>query len=175
MKKLTIASAILTVLAAPAALANQGGGTIQFKGAIVDGACSIEGQNSAQTVNLGQISATALESGNANQRTNFDIKLVGCDTTTAKAATVTFTGPMVSGKKDQLALNSATAKGAAISLFADNDTSKPIELGTPVSFSPLQEGNNTLSFSAQVVKVSDAAKVTAGAFEATAQFTMNYQ
>lgn len=75
------------------------GGTVEFKGSVVDAACAVTADTSNQIVNMGQVRLAALTGKDsvANQKTPFSIKLADCDTTVASQASVTFDGNAAAG------------------------------------------------------------------------------
>ncbi|MBE4913768.1 type 1 fimbrial protein [Enterobacter cloacae complex sp. P6RS] len=153
---------------------DQGHGTVTFVGSIIDAPCSISPDSIDQTVKLGEISNVAL---NANGNTGssiprpFEIKLENCDTTTQKTVTATFTGAEDSAVANHLGIT-GTASGAGIVLT--DGSGKPIELGKPTDAHMLQDGNNTLMFSAYL-QGDGASAVVPGDFSAIADFTLAYQ
>ena len=76
------------------------GGTVEFKGSVVDAACAVTADTSNQIVNMGQVRLAALTGKDsvANQKTPFSIKLADCDTTVASQASVTFDGNAAAGE-----------------------------------------------------------------------------
>lgn len=181
MKKLTIATAIFAALTGSAFAANEvskptqgGGGTINFKGQIVDAPCTLSAETANQNVNLGAISITALNAGTSTQITPFTIKLEDCEADTKKKASITFTGDLTNGSADYLALQNTKAKGAGIKLTTASGA--PITLNKAVSMGDITQSAQTMTFGAEVVKTATGANaVVPGDFTATAAFTMTYQ
>lgn len=174
-KKLALASVMGLVLASGAAnAADQGHGKIYFTGSIIDTPCSISPESDDQTVDLGQVSNAALEA-NSNSGTsvprNFEIKLENCTLGTIKSVTTTFTGS-AGVVADSLGIT-GTAKGASI-VLTDGD-SKQIKLDTATDAHMLQEGDNTLLFSAYLQGNGASATIVPGDFTAVADFTLAYQ
>lgn len=173
-KKVALASVMGLVLAASAQAADQGHGKVTFTGSIIDAPCSISPDSIDQTVNLGQVSNVALKA-NSNTGTsvprNFEIKLENCDTTTLKSVKTTFTG--AEGATEGSLGITGTAKGASIILT--NGDGKQLKLGEASEAHKLQNGNNTLLFSAYLQGDGATATVTPGDFSAVADFTLAYQ
>lgn len=174
-KKAALASVMGMMLVAGAANAkDQGHGKVTFTGSIIDAPCSINPDSIDQTVNLGQISNVALQA-NSNSGTsvprNFEIKLEGCDTATLKSVKTTFTG--AEGATDGSLGITGTAKGASIILT--NGDGAQIKMGEASAARALQDGNNTLLFSAYLKGDGASATVTPGDFTAVADFTLAYQ
>ncbi|HBI10838.1 MAG TPA: fimbria A protein [Franconibacter pulveris] len=173
-KKVALASVMGLFLAASAQAADQGHGKVTFTGSIIDAPCSISPDSIDQTVNLGQVSNVALKA-NSNTGTsvprNFEIKLENCDTTTLKSVKTTFTG--AEGATAGSLGITGTAKGASIILT--NGDGKQLKLGEASDAHKLQNGNNTLLFSAYLQGDGATATVTPGDFSAVADFTLAYQ
>lgn len=170
--KAIIAAAIISLFnVASASAADQGHGTVTFSGAIIDSPCSISPDSVDQTVDLGQISNVAL-AANEGLGTSiprpFQIELEQCSTETAGEVTATFTGP--SGVHG-LGIT-GTAKGASIVLT--DGTGKAIVLGEPTQAQVLQDGYNTLSFSAYLQGDGVAADILPGEFQSIANFSLAY-
>ncbi|MDV7022865.1 fimbrial protein [Atlantibacter subterranea] len=173
--KVVLASVMGVILAAGAANAkDEGHGKVTFTGSIIDAPCSINPNSVDQTVDLGQISNVALaannKSGTSTPR-NFEIDLENCDTSTLSKVTTTFTGA-AGVVTDSLGIT-GTAKGASIILT--DGGSNQIKLGTPTAPQLLQDGDNTLLFSAYLQGNGASATIVPGDFTAVADFTLSYQ
>lgn len=174
-KKVALASVMGLILASGAAnAADQGHGKVTFTGSIIEAPCSIAPESIDQTVNMGQISSAALQAnGNTGTSTprNFVIKLENCAEVTSKSVISTFTG--ASGATEGSLGITGTAKGASIILT--NGDGKQIKLGKAADAHMLQDGSNTLLYSAYLQGDGQAATVTPGDFTAIADFTLAYQ
>lgn len=174
-KKVALASVMGLVLTAGAAnAADQGHGKVTFTGSIIDAPCSINPDSVDQTINLGQISNVALKANNNTGTSiprNFEIKLENCDTATSGSVKTTFNG--AAGATDGSLGITGTAKGASIILT--NGDGSQIKLGEASAARTLQNGNNTLLFSAYLKGDGASATVTPGDFTAVADFTLAYQ
>lgn len=179
MKKIAVAIAMVSGITAGVAQAatapvSQGSGTINFAGKIIDAPCSITtGDDSTQTVDLGEVSKTALENGQTSTPKTFSIKLEQCDVTTAGLSSVsaTFTGAKDANDASMLGIT-GDAKGAGIVLT--DGASQPIKLGSESSAQTIQNGSNTMTFSAYL-KNDGASAVVPGSFTSTADFTLAYK
>lgn len=148
---------------------DQGSGSVTFKGSIIDAPCSIVG-NKDQTVEMGQISNSALANGGTSVPADFKIELANCNLADKyKTVSVTFTG---SEGKIENSLGMSKATGASI--IMQDGASNKIKLGTPTALQTLANGSNTLSFSAYV-QGNPGETVQLGQFESTASFTLAYQ
>lgn len=163
------------------AATNQGNGTVEFFGAIIDAPCSIKPESVDQTVEMGQVANATLMEYGAGSPQNFQIKLVGCAISTASSVEVTFKGNTLgfsprgadSGNGDtHLLLNSATAKGAGIKIRNMNN-GEDVRFGVPTKFTGLLDGSNELRFNATLERISDS--VEPGEFTAMADFVLAYK
>lgn len=150
---------------------NGGQGVVNFKGSIVDAPCSISGDSTEQTVDLGAVSSASLQNGGTSTPRTFDIKLQDCSVATQKTVTTTFTGTASKTNPDNLGIV-GRASGASIAITDAAGT--PIKLGTASSAHKLGEGNNTLRFAA-FLQGDGSSSITAGDFTSVADFTLNYQ
>ncbi|AXK22111.1 Fimbria A protein precursor [Serratia marcescens] len=178
LNKIMMAAVLAFGVTSVAHAADQGHGTVTFKGSIIDAPCSITPETVDQTVNLGQVSNVALKDGGQSTPKNFQVKLENCELTDKapgknNAVTITFTGASSVDDTKLLGIT-GTAKGAGIAIT--DGAGKLIELGKASSAQSLGNGSNTLSFAAylQGSKASNAV-VTPGDFQSVADFTLAYQ
>lgn len=151
---------------------DQGHGTVTFTGSIIDAPCSIDPDTIDQTVNLGQISNAALADKGMSTPKHFEIRLEKCNVTTAgKAVTAKFTGAE-GGTPGMLGL-SGTAKGASIAVT--DGSGKVLKLGENTKPQSLQNGNNTLLFTAYLQGDGVKDGIVPGNFKSVANFTLDYQ
>ncbi|HDX4051643.1 TPA: type 1 fimbrial protein [Enterobacter soli] len=180
MKKIAVALAMVSGIstgvaqAATTAPIDQGSGQIQFSGKIIDAPCSINtGDENNQTVDLGEVSKTALENGQTSTPKTFTIKLEQCDVSTSSLTSVSakFTGAKDVNDPTMLGMT-GDAKGAGIVLT--DGAGAPINLGTESSPQTIQDGSNNMTFSAYL-KSDGASAVVPGTFTSTADFTLAYK
>lgn len=175
LNSLVYALGMTMALAGGSAMAaDQGHGTVTFKGAIIDSPCSITPDTIDQTVNMGQVSNKALENGGKSNPRPFYIKLENCDVSalTDKTVQATFSGSTSSANSDHLAIT-GTASGASIALTTEGGND--MKLGQPSPAIQIQDNNNTLSFAAYLQGDNLASGVTPGEFTSVANFTLAYQ
>ncbi|BEM02416.1 fimbrial A protein (plasmid) [Serratia marcescens] len=172
LNKIMLAAAMTLGTISVANAANQGGGSVTFKGSIIDAPCSIEPESLDQTVKLGDIATGQLKNGGKSTPQDILIKLVGCDAETAKTVTTTFSGTESEAAPGLLAMR-GTARGASIAIndidgkvLPLNKASKPqaIDLGQP-----------TLRFSAHLQGNGASAALVPGEFTSVADFKLAYQ
>ncbi|KAA8995379.1 type 1 fimbrial protein subunit FimA [Affinibrenneria salicis] len=156
------------------------GGTVHFKGQIVNAACAVSTNSSDQTVNLGQYrTANFTAVGTYSGKVPFTIKLEDCDPTVSSTAAVAFSGAADGTDNSVLSTSniSGGSAGAAAGVGIEISDSKGAVLApTGAVFSTPQTlitGSNTLNFNARYK--STLAAVTAGEADADATFTMQYE
>lgn len=152
--------------------ANQGSGTVTFKGSIIDAPCSIEPGSNDQTIKLGDIASAQLKNGGKSTPQDILIKLVGCDIGTAKNVTTTFSGTESAQAPGLLAMK-GTARGASIAI---NDIDgKLLPLYKASKGQKIEDGQATLRFTAHLQGDGASSAVTPGEFNSVADFTLAYQ
>ncbi|PIJ49864.1 type-1 fimbrial protein subunit A [Erwinia sp. OLTSP20] len=155
------------------------GGTVHFRGSLVDAACAVSSDSSDQIVTMGQYTLHHFKKiGDKSGSVPFKIKLEDCDSTVASTAAMAFIGQQDSVKKDLLAIdtgsgNTSTATGVAIQILDESSKALTPDGATFSTPHKLIDGMNILSFSAQYVSTS--ATPTAGEANADATFIMQYQ
>ena len=187
MKLSNIASTVIATLAMvagaahaedPATPVTVNGGTVHFKGELVNAACSVNTDSSEQTVNLGQYrTAKFTKVGDTTTNIPFTIELNDCDPLVAKTAAVAFTGQIDATDKTLLAVTSGsndnTAKGVGIEIL---DSKSSVLTPDGATFSAAQnliQGTNTLNFSARYK--ATAATTEPGQANADATFVIKYE
>ena len=102
MKIKTLAIVVLSALSlsSTAALAELpttvNGGTVHFKGEVVNAACAVDAGSVDQTVQLGQVRTASLkQAGATSSAVGFNIQLNDCDTSVATKAAVAFLGTAI--------------------------------------------------------------------------------
>jgi major type 1 subunit fimbrin (pilin) len=154
------------------------GGTVHFKGELVNAACAVSSQSSDQTVKLGQYRTAAFTKvGDTSAQIPFTIVLNDCDTSVSTMASVSFTGQTDLTDPTLLSINSSdnstTATGVGIEIL-DNASKVLKPDGTTFSTAQtLINGTNTLPFTARYK--ATAAVATAGQANADATFVMKYE
>lgn len=170
--KLVLAMGMGVVLVSGAANAANGGqGVVNFKGSIVDAPCSISGDSTEQTVDLGAVSSASLENSGTSTPRTFNINLQDCALSTQKTVTTTFTGTASKANPDNLGI---MGKAAGASILITDGAGTPIKLGTASSAQKLSDGNNTLRFTASL-QGDGSSSITAGDFTSVADFMLSYQ
>ncbi|HDU4322942.1 TPA: type 1 fimbrial major subunit FimA [Klebsiella aerogenes] len=182
MKIKTLAFVVLSglSLSSAAALADTttvNGGTVHFKGEIVNAACAVDAGSIDQTVQLGQVrSAKLATAGSTSSAVGFNIQLNDCDTTVATKAAVAFSGTAVDSKNNTvLALQSSAAGGATnvgVQILDKTGTALGLDGATFSAATTLNDGTNIIPFQARYYATGAA---TAGTANADATFKVQYE
>lgn len=182
MKIKTLAIVVLSALSlsSAAALADTttvNGGTVHFKGEVVNAACAVDAGSIDQTVQLGQVrSAKLATAGSTSSAVGFNIQLDDCDTTVATKASVAFSGTAVNSTNSRvLALqNSAAGSATNVGVQILDSTGTPLALdgATFGAATTLNDGTNVIPFQARYFATGAA---TAGIANADATFKVQYE
>ncbi|MEH0876599.1 type 1 fimbrial major subunit FimA [Pectobacterium cacticida] len=179
MKIKTLAIVVLSALSlSSAALAETvNGGTVHFKGEIVNAACAVDAGSVDQTVQLGQVrSAKLATAGSTSTAVGFNIQLNDCDTTVATKASVAFSGTSIDATNTSvLALQSSAAGGATnvgVQILDSTGTPLVLDGATFSTAATLNDGTNTIPFQARYYAIGAA---TAGTANADATFKVQYE
>ncbi|EFP7189506.1 fimbrial protein [Shigella flexneri] len=182
MKIKTLAIVVLSALSlsSAAALADTttvNGGTIHFKGEVVNAACAVDAGSVDQTVQLGQVRTASLkQAGATSSAVGFNIQLNDCDTTVATKAAVAFLGTAIDATRtDVLALQSSAAGSATnvgVQILDRTGNALTLDGATFSAQTTLNNGTNTIPFQARYYAIGEAPP---GAANADATFKVQYQ
>ncbi|AZC31143.1 fimbrial protein [Pseudomonas chlororaphis] len=173
MKKSLTAVALLTGCAF-AGMANAADGTINFIGNITDAACTVTANTANQTVTLGTVQSSALNSVGATAApTRFNIVLTSCPAN-VNNATIKFDGPANPANSSLLALTNTAgvATGVGIGLYEQDAVTQIPVGGTSASQALSTTADTTFNFIAKYVATN--ATVVAGSANAVSDFTVTY-
>lgn len=175
--KTLVAASLLMAGMANAATTTVNGGTVHFKGEVVNAACAVDAGSVDQTVQLGQVkTATLSEAGKTSPAVGFNIQLNDCDTTVATKAAIAFSGVTVGADNPTaLALENSAAGGATNVGIQVLDSAGKALAFDGASFSTaanLIDGTNILPFQARYVATGVA---TPGIANGNANFKVQYQ
>lgn len=184
MKFSKIASSLIAAAALVSGAANAddpvtvNGGTVHFQGELVNAACAVSTQSDGQIVKLGQYRTAAFAAvGDTSSQTPFNIVLTDCDSSVAATASVAFTGQTDLVNPSLLAVNSGgnatTATGVGIEILDRTSRTLAPNGSTFSAAQTLNDGENTIPFTARYK--ATAATATAGAANADATFVMKYE
>lgn len=151
------------------------GGTIHFKGEMVNAACVVSTQSANQTVNLGQYRTASFQStGATSEKVPFEIVLNDCDPTVSTNTSITFSGQANVTNSDLLSIVNSdnTATNVGIEILDHADTVLPPNGAEYSTAQALVNGNNILRFNARYK--STAVAVTPGLANADATFIVKY-
>ena len=182
MKIKTLAIVVLSALslsstAALAAATTVNGGTVHFKGEVVNAACAVDAGSVDQTVQLGQVRTASLaQEGATSSAVGFNIQLNDCDTNVASKAAVAFLGTAIdAGHTNVLALQSSAAGSATnvgVQILDRTGAALTLDGATFSSETTLNNGTNTIPFQARYFATGAA---TPGAANADATYKVQHQ
>ncbi|WP_411511975.1 type 1 fimbrial major subunit FimA [Escherichia coli] len=182
MKIKTLAIVVMSALSlsSAAALADTttvNGGTVHFKGEVVNAACAVDAGSVDQTVQLGQVRTAGLkQAGAISAISALNIQLNDCDTTAAVKAAVAFLGMATDATHtDVLALQSSAAGSATnvgVQILDRTGAALALDGATFSSETTLNNGTNTIPVHLHRFSTRYA---TPGAANADATFKVQYQ
>ncbi|MDW2740976.1 fimbrial protein BcfA [Atlantibacter subterraneus] len=164
-------SALMT---ASAATVTVNGGTVNFKGEVVNAACAVSAKSVDQTVTLSQVRTVRLATSGqlANQKESFTIDLEDCDTTVATSAAVIFNGQEDASAAGALANTAGAGSAGHVALQLFGPDGNKLAIGDTSSTVTLVDGSNVIPLSVDYIATDDAA--TPGNVAAVATFNMVY-
>ncbi|RDL14121.1 fimbrial protein [Serratia fonticola] len=174
MNKSLIAVAIAAVSVLSSASAFAADGQVNFKGEIIDSACTVVNSvTNALDVTLGQVSKTAFtNAGDTAAATKFTLQLTNCPVSVSTAS-VKFDGTAANGDNNILALTQESGVATGVGIQLSDSSQNVLPLSTASASYPLvSTGTNNLDFVARYI--SNSATVTAGPANAVASFTIIY-
>lgn len=183
VKSLALVLSILTASSFAALAADEAkpnvinGGTVHFKGELVNAACAVDVGSVDKMVPLGQVRTARLtKSGDTSSAVNFNIQLNDCDTTVSQTAKVAFSGISAGSANPTVIPVASSAAGAATNVGVQILDSKSIPLtldgsgfGSAIT---LHNGTNTLPFQARYYALGET---TPGTANADATFSVQYE
>lgn len=165
----------LTLLLLAAASAQAHDGTVYVTGSIQDNTCIVAPSSLAQSVPLGDIAAKQFATkGSASSPVAFVIDLQQCGTA-ATGVDFTFSGVAAEADNTLLALDSGSdaAQGIAIELQGADHARLPLNQASARYVIDPTRADNVFTFYARYM--ATASRVTSGAANATATFTLTWQ
>ncbi|MEQ4625805.1 type 1 fimbrial major subunit FimA [Providencia manganoxydans] len=177
--KSVVGVALISIGAMASAATIVPGGTVHFKGQIVNAACAVSADSTDQTVEMGQYRTAFFTAvGVRSNAVPFQIKLEDCDTTVSTTASTSFSGN--ASQHDNTVLSVSNIGGGTAGAASGVGIEISDHLGVVMKpdgsvFSTeqkLNDGANVLHFTARYKSTS--ANVTPGAADADATFTMQY-
>ena len=152
------------------------GGTVHFKGEVVNAACAVNANSFDQTVQLGQVRTEKLKAdGDKSAAVGFNIELSDCDTKVSNGASILFSGTTVATKNNVLALQgsaSGTATNVGVQVLDHAGSAVTVDGNTPTASYTLSDGTNKIPFQALYIATGQS---TAGTANADATFKVQYQ
>lgn len=179
LKSLAIVALSALSLSSAAVMAETtvNGGTVHFKGDIVNAACAVDANSVDQTVKLGQYrSALLKDAGSVSNSVGFNIQLNDCDTEVAKTAAIAFAGTTVNATNPTVLALQGSASGGAqnvgIQILDRTGTALALDGATFSATTALDNGTNILPFQARYYSLGDALP---GSANADATFKVQYE
>lgn len=148
-------------------------GKVTFVGSVNDTPCSIDPDSVDQTIQMGSVSAVALQGGKQATPVPFSIKLHDCSLATASTATVSFNGTAGAAGEglDTTFAVVGTASNVGVGLHGLNG--QALKPGDKDSARTLVEGDNELQFEA-FMQGATTSSIVPGDFSAITNFTIEY-
>ncbi|KAA1049787.1 fimbrial-like protein [Pseudocitrobacter sp. 73] len=187
MLKKTILSMFATALLSGVAFnalaedSSQGSGKITFKGEVIDAPCSIAPGDENQTINLGEVASTVLNSGQKSLPVDITIHLQDCilsdGTNTVDKVKITFSSASVDTTDSNLLKNTldgniGSASGVGVRLIQADNTD--VTLGTPITINlPTTNSFQELNFKARMESL--AKNATPGNVQAQTNYVLDYK
>lgn len=170
MKNIFTCALAISLASFGACAANQGQGSVNFKGTVINAPCGIapDKDGASVDVDFGQISKSHLNTDGISVKKDLNIKLVNCEPN--KSVKVTFSGATSAG--DNTALGTAGNTGTAVVISGPDG--QLIQFGAEGAAQSLKAGDNTLHYSSWV-KAASKGSAKEGAFTAIANFNLTYQ
>ena len=180
IKTLAIVAMSALSLTSAAALADTttvNGGTVHFKGEVVNAACAVDAGSVEQRVQLGQVrSAKLATAGSTSSAVGFNIQLDDCDTSVSTKASVAFSGTAVDTTNNTVLALQGSAAGSAtnvgVQILDNKGTTLALDGATFSAATTLNDGTNIIPFQARYYATGAA---TAGTANADATFKVQYE
>ncbi|MFV5930388.1 type 1 fimbrial major subunit FimA, partial [Klebsiella aerogenes] len=162
---ITILSALsLSSAAALADTTTVNGGTVHFKGEIVNAACEVDTGSIDQTVQLGQVrSAKLATAGSTSPVVGFNIQLADCDTSVATKASIAFSGTAVDTTNTSVLAVAGGATNVGVQILDKTSTPLALDGATFKASTTLSNGTNIIPFQARYYATGAATAGTANA------------
>ena len=133
------------------------------------GLCSVAAGDDDQTIDLGQVSSSAVANGGTSTPIPFYIHLENCSVDTANTVSTTFTG--ADSSVDGAVLG-VTGSATDVGIVMTDGDSNTITLGEATAGQTLQNGDNTLAYSAYII---GGEAPTEGDFTGVTNWTLAYE
>lgn len=152
-----------------------GGGSVHFRGTVVNAGCAVDTNSIEQEVPMGQIRVDAFTGvGSWTDPVGFTLTLTDCDTSVSQSAGVAFQGP--ADIHDPLVFTIANGPGSAIGVglgIYDEQSNLIVPNSAPRAYKTLIDGTNVLHFIAKYRATEQ--QPIAGDASVTANFIVLYQ
>ncbi|MGT3245147.1 fimbrial protein [Yersinia enterocolitica] len=152
MKKNLLTAAIASMLMSSVAFAapasnDESQATLNFKGRVTASLCQVSTDDLTKEINLGEVSASALNAIGKSPAQSFDVNLINCDTTTNNISYV-ISDTNTDGKSPTsfaLIPKSDDTSADGVFVWLENSAGTPIAIGSTQSIDVVKNGNDALS------------------------------
>ncbi len=166
----------LGVATSASAVTTVNGGTVHFKGEVVDAACAVSLNSFDQTVSLGQVRSAKLKNdGDKSAPVGFNIELVDCDTQTSNNVSIIFSGAQPAGKDKVLAVQGGAGTATNVGIKVLDYKGQEVSFDGTTPSSEYVASSNSASIPFQAFYVAVNGQATAGTANADATFKVQYQ
>lgn len=170
---MALVSGFANAAASSTTAAGTGGhGTVHFKGEIIDAPCSISPESADQTVDLGQVSNSALKDGGESSPVSFNIKLQNCDISTYQTVTATWSG---TENTEQAGTWGITGSASGAGIVLRDASERQLVLGQETAATTLTANDTNIAMSAFLKGNGSSSTIVPGSFTSTADFVLTYQ
>lgn len=150
---------------------------VQITGNLVTEPCTLDPTTADIPLTVGNLVAKYFYTSSRTPGESFIIRLLDCDTSVGKNATVTFTGTESRGLPGLLMPDAGDTQGIAFGIETDDSVAQPVPLNTPSLVFELSEGSTELHLRGYVQGEPDAIenkRILTGLFTGTATFEIAY-
>ncbi|HCQ8367312.1 TPA: type 1 fimbrial protein [Klebsiella oxytoca] len=150
MKKTAVTVAILSSLLSATAFAapadnNTSQADLEFSGKVTASLCQVDTSNIAQTIDLGELSTSALKATGKGPAKSFSVNLINCDTT-LNSIKYTIAGGNNTGSDTKYLVPKASDTSAeGVGVYLQDNNAAAIAIGTEQTIPVVKNNNSALS------------------------------
>ena len=167
-----------TALAAASAANDSSSATLDFSGKVTSSLCQVSTSDLTRSINLGEVSATALENGGKAPAQSFSVTLNNCATNTG-AISYVFSDANGGSSTAYLQPTSNDTSASGVGVFLEQSDGTAITIGDAVSLNVVKGTDGTSALPQQTIplqayigKINSSARVTEGTVNANAVMTI---
>ncbi|KFA84178.1 type 1 fimbrial protein [Enterobacter asburiae] len=150
---------------------------VQIIGNLVTEPCVLDPTTADISLTFGNLVAKFFYTTSRTPGEPFIIRLLGCDASVGKTATVTFTGTESASLPGRMVPDAGDTQGIAFGIETDDDAAQPVPLNRPSPVFELSDGTTELRLRGYVQGEPDAIanqSILTGPFTGTATFEIAY-